>query len=95
MQRRMASRACWERLGLESYAAFRPADVEAGTIAIAECRFRDDPAMRTALASPETPRVTADVARFTDAPGCRPAGTLTSWQPAQDSQIETRCWRRR
>ncbi len=39
----------------------------AGTIAIAECRFRDEAALRAALASPETPRVMADVGRFTDA----------------------------
>ncbi len=60
--------ACWGPLGLESCAAFWPADTGAGTIAICECRFRDEAAMRAALASPETPRVMADVAHFTDAP---------------------------
>ena len=59
--------ACWGPLGLESCAAFWPADADAGTIAIAECRFRDEASMRTALASPETPRVMADVPRFTEA----------------------------
>ena len=59
--------ASWGPLGLQSCAAFWPADVNTGTIAIAECRFRDEMAMRAALASPETPRVMADVARFTDA----------------------------
>ena len=59
--------ACWGPLGLESCTAFWPADLGAGTIAIAECRFRDEAAMRTALASPDTPRVMADVARFTEA----------------------------
>ncbi len=58
---------CWGKLGLESCEAFWPADTGAGTIAIAECRFRDEAAMRAALASPETPRVMADVVRFTDA----------------------------
>ena len=60
---------CWGPLGLKSCAAFWPADAGVGTIAIAiaECRFRDEAAMRAALVSPETPRVMADVARFTDA----------------------------
>ena len=64
---------CWGPLGLASCAAFWPADSGAGTIAIAECRFRDEASMRAALASPETPRVMADVARFTDA---RPAQSV-------------------
>ena len=58
---------CWGPLGLESCTAFWPADTGGGRMAIAECRFRDEAAMRAALASPETPRVMADVARFTDA----------------------------
>ncbi len=37
------------------------------TIAIAECRFRDEAAMRAALASPATPEVVADIPRFTEA----------------------------
>ena len=65
---------CWGPLGLESCAAFWPADEGAGTIAIAECRFRDEASMRAALASPDTPRVMADVIRFTDA---RPAQSLS------------------
>ncbi len=64
---------CWGPLGLESCIAFWPAGNDAGTIAIAECRFRDETAMRAALASPETPRVMADVPRFTDA---KPAQSL-------------------
>ena len=66
---------CWGQLGLESCAAFWPADFSLGTIAIAECRFRDEAAMRAALASPETPRVMADIAHFTDA---TPAQSLAS-----------------
>lgn len=57
----------WEPLGLESCAVFWPAEDGAGTIAIAECRFRDEAALQAALASSKTPRVMADVARFTDA----------------------------
>ena len=57
----------WGPHGLLSCAAFFPPDDGAGTIAIAECRFRDEAALRTALASPETSRVMSDVARFTDA----------------------------
>ncbi len=59
--------ACWGPLGLERCAAFWPADADAGTIAIAECKFRDEAAFHAALASPDTPRVMADVPRFTDA----------------------------
>ena len=66
-------RASWGPHGLESCAAFWPADVDSGTIAICECRFRDEAAMRAALASPDTPRVMADVRRFTDA---KPAQSL-------------------
>ena len=59
--------ASWGGHGLESCAAFWPDDAGNGTIAICECRFRNETAMRDALASPETPRVMADVDRFTDA----------------------------
>ena len=58
---------CWGPLGLESCAAFWPADAGADTICICECRFRDEAALRAALASPATPLVMADVACFTDA----------------------------
>ena len=58
---------CWGPLGLLSCTAFWPTDAGAVTIAIAECRFRDEASMRAVLSSPETPRVMADVARFTDA----------------------------
>ncbi len=57
--------ACWGPLGLESCDAFWPAEAKGGTIAIAECQFRDEAAMRAALASPETPQVMADVSHFT------------------------------
>ena len=68
---------CWGPLGLESCEVFWPAGTGAGTIAIAECRFRDEAAMRTALASPQTRRVMTDIAFFTDAaPEQRLAGPL-------------------
>ncbi len=57
----------WTRYGLVSCAAFFPSEIGAGTIAIAECKFRDDAALRTALAAPETAHVMADIAKFTDA----------------------------
>ena len=67
---------CWGPLGLESCLAFWPADGGAGTLAIAACRFRDEAAMRAALASSETSRVMmADVRRFTDA---KPTQTVAS-----------------
>ena len=58
---------CWGQYGLLSCAAFFPSGDGAGTIAIAECKFRDEAALRAALAAPDTPRVMADVVRFTDA----------------------------
>ena len=58
---------CWGSYGLVSCAAFWPASEGAGTIAFAECRFRDEAAVQAALSSPETPRVMADIACFTDA----------------------------
>lgn len=67
--------ACWGPHGLESCAAFWPAGAGAGTIAIAECRFRDEAALRAALASPGTSRVMADVPRFTEA---TPAQTIAA-----------------
>jgi uncharacterized protein (TIGR02118 family) len=59
--------ASWGPHGLESCAAFWPDDADNGTIAICECRFRDEAAVREALASPATPGVMADVKRFTEA----------------------------
>jgi len=61
----------WERHGLRSVAAFFPALEQAGTIAICECRFRDDAAIRAAFGSPATPAVMADVPNFTDLEPCR------------------------
>ncbi len=57
---------CWGPLGLENCAAFWPAVNGTGTICICECKFRDKAALRAALDSTATPRVMADVARFTD-----------------------------
>jgi len=56
----------WGRHGLESCSAFFPAESDAKTIAIAECRFRDDGAVQSAFGSLETPRVMADIVNFTD-----------------------------
>lgn len=56
----------WAAYGLESVAAFFPAAPQTGTIAICECRFRDEAAVAAAFASPKAPAVMADVARFTD-----------------------------
>lgn len=56
----------WHEHGLLSAIAFFPAVRQAGTLAICECRFRDEKAMESALSSPEMPEVMADVARFTD-----------------------------
>jgi uncharacterized protein (TIGR02118 family) len=56
----------WQQYGLESVAALFPAVEQAGTIAICECRFRDEAAVTAAFGSPETPEVMADVPRFTE-----------------------------
>ena len=61
----------WRPHGLEGVAAFFPAVPAAGTIAVCECRFREDAAVEASFASPETPRVMADVAHFTDAAPAR------------------------
>lgn len=56
----------WGQYGLEGVTAFFPADDQPGTIAICECRFRDEAALQAAFASPETPAVMADLPQFTD-----------------------------
>ena len=56
----------WGPYGMQSIAAFFPAGSGAGTIAVAICVFHDEAALQAALASPQTPAVMADVARFTD-----------------------------
>ncbi len=56
----------WEAYGLESAAAFFPAILQTGTIAICECRFRDEAAVAAAFGAPEAAAVMADVERFTD-----------------------------
>lgn len=60
-------RDAWGPHGLESIAAYFPADERAEVIAIAVCRFLDEAALRAALRSARTPEVMADVGRFTDA----------------------------
>jgi len=57
----------WRPHGLESTAAFFPTGDGAGTIAVAICEFRDEAAMKAALASPQTEGIMADIAKFTDA----------------------------
>ena len=56
----------WSRYGLTSVAAFFPAIQQAGTLAICECRFRDEASVDAALSSPEASAVMADVPHFTD-----------------------------
>jgi uncharacterized protein (TIGR02118 family) len=58
--------AAWQQYGLLSCDAFFPASADAATIAIAECKFRDEAAIIAALGSPEASGVMADVPRFTD-----------------------------
>jgi uncharacterized protein (TIGR02118 family) len=57
----------WATYGLLSIKAFYPATDEDGTIAICESVFRDEAAAAAAFNSPETAKVMADVARYTDA----------------------------
>ena len=56
----------WQPYGLDSAVAFFPAVGQTGTIAICECRFRNQAAFDDAFASPGTPAVMADIPRFTD-----------------------------
>jgi uncharacterized protein (TIGR02118 family) len=56
----------WAPHGLRSAAVFYPAVPADGTIAICECRFRDEDAVAACLAAPEIAVVMADVATFTD-----------------------------
>lgn len=57
----------WGRYGLEGAEAFFPPDGGTSTIAVCICRFRDEAALRAALASPQSGPVMEDVVRFTDA----------------------------
>ena len=57
----------WRPYGLETVAAFFPSGDGAGTVCICECVFRDDAAVKAALASSQTGPVMADVRNFTDA----------------------------
>jgi hypothetical protein len=59
--------ACWQQHGLESVAAFFPRDADSLDVSVGVYRFRDEAAIRRALASAETATVMADVPRFTDA----------------------------
>ncbi|MDF0487827.1 EthD family reductase [Sphingomonas sp. H39-1-10] len=56
----------WARYGLEGVTAFFPGAMQNGTIAICECRFRDEAAIAAAFASREADPVMADLERFTD-----------------------------
>lgn len=58
-------RECWGPYGLVSAAGFFPSGDSGGLVAIAPCVFRDEAAMKAALASPESARVMADVKKFT------------------------------
>ena len=59
-------RQAWEPHGLLRTAAFFPSGDGGGLIAICPCVFRDETAMRAALACPATQAVMADVAHVTD-----------------------------
>jgi uncharacterized protein (TIGR02118 family) len=66
---------CWQEHGLESASAFFPRDADAVDMSVGIYRFRDEAALRAALASAETEAVMADVPRFTDAMVSRVIGT--------------------
>lgn len=56
----------WGPFGLSAADAFFPTSDSAQAVAVAVLTFANDAAIDTALASPETPAVLADVANFTD-----------------------------
>jgi uncharacterized protein (TIGR02118 family) len=53
-------------LGLTSAQALFPPSQESGTVAICECRYRDEAALAACFASPAMPGLAADIGRFTD-----------------------------
>jgi uncharacterized protein (TIGR02118 family) len=53
-------------LGLTSAQAFFPVGQESGTIAICECRYRDEAAFADCYASSDMPGLAADIGNFTD-----------------------------
>ena len=65
-------RRAWGRHGMETISAFFPveneeaAGEEVGIVAACLCGFRDDHALRSALASDGTPEVMQDLVNFTD-----------------------------
>ena len=59
-------REIWTPLGLTSVEALFPATEETGTIALCECRFRDEAAIAACYASPDMPSLAADIGVFTD-----------------------------
>ena len=56
----------WAQYGLLSLAALYPENSGGDIVAICVCKFRDDPAAKTAFQSPEAAGVMADVKHFTD-----------------------------
>lgn len=61
----------WQAHGLESVRAFFPEPTRAGTLAICECRFRDEQSIADAFGSTEAMTVMADLSQFTDLPPAR------------------------
>ena len=65
-------KATWGPLGMDTISAFFPEDNEAaagletGIVAACLCGFRDEAALQRALASPDTPKVMADLPHFTE-----------------------------
>lgn len=66
--------ACWQRHELESASAFFPHGPNSADISVGIYRFRDEAALRAALASAETDAVMGNVPRFTDATVSRTLG---------------------
>jgi len=56
----------WQKYGLESVSAFFPSSAEGQTLALCECRFRDEEAVKNSFQSIELPEVMEDVQNFTD-----------------------------
>ena len=53
-------------LGMTSAQAFFPPVTETGTIAICECRYQDEAALKACFTSAGMPGLAADVGNFTD-----------------------------
>lgn len=59
-------RRIFSPLGLISAEPFFPHNPDSGVIALCECRYQNEDALKACFQSPEVPGLAADIGRFTD-----------------------------